>query len=90
MFCDGGYSARRLTLAPGDTLFLYTDGVSESRSASHEEYGEERLARVVSEGQALPLEALVRATMTDLADFRADAPLLDDVTVMAVRRGISH
>jgi len=88
MFCDGGYSARRLTLAPGDTLFLYTDGVSESRSASHEEYGEERLASVVAEGRALPLEALVRATMKDLADFRAGAPALDDLTVMAVRRGV--
>ncbi|HME01145.1 MAG TPA: SpoIIE family protein phosphatase [Terriglobia bacterium] len=88
MFCDGGYVARRLTLAPGDTLFLYTDGVSESRSASHEEYGEERLARVVAEGQPLPLEALVRTTMKDLADFRAGAPALDDLTVMAVRRSV--
>ncbi|MGO9271321.1 MAG: SpoIIE family protein phosphatase [Terriglobia bacterium] len=88
MFCGGGYSARRLTLAPGDTLFLYTDGVSESRSSSHEEYGEERLASVVAERQGLPLEALVHATMKDLADFRAGAPALDDLTVMAVRRSV--
>jgi len=86
MFCDGSYSARRMSLAPGDTLFLYTDGVSESRSASHQEYGDERLARVVAEGRALPLEALVRNTMQDLADFRAGTPALDDLTVMAVRR----
>ncbi len=88
MFCDGGYVARRVMLAPGDTLFLYTDGVSESRSTSHEEYGEERLARVVAEGHALPLEALVRTTMNNLADFRAGAPALDDLTVMAVRRSV--
>ena len=86
MFCDGSYSARRLTLVPGDTLFLYTDGVSESRSANHEEYGDGRLARVVAESQALPLEALVRIAVKDLADFRAGAPAHDDVTVMAVRR----
>jgi len=88
MFCDGGYSARRLTLAPGDTLFLYTDGVSECRSESHEEYGEERLARAVAEGRSLPLEALVRTTMNHLADFRGGAPVLDDLAVMAVRRGV--
>jgi len=86
MFCDGGYSARRVTLAPGDTLFLYTDGVSESRSPSQEEYGEERLARVVAEGKMLPLEELVRTTMKDLAGYRAGAPVQDDLTVMAIRR----
>jgi sigma-B regulation protein RsbU (phosphoserine phosphatase) len=42
MFCDTRYQVARLLLAPGESLLLYTDGVSETRGAADEEFGIER------------------------------------------------
>lgn len=86
LFCNGEYSAQRVRLAPGDTFFLYTDGVSEVRSAKNEEYGEARLVKVLTECSALALRDLIQAVIRDLAAFRSGAPMLDDLTLMAIRR----
>lgn len=86
MFCDGAYTSQKVHLAAGDTLFLYTDGVSEARSAGDEEYGEGRLTKVLERSHSLPPRTLIRACMDDLAGFRATAPLADDLTVLAIRR----
>jgi sigma-B regulation protein RsbU (phosphoserine phosphatase) len=86
MFCDGHYSARQLQLAPGETLFLYTDGLSEARSRTNEEYGETQLAEFLAQRSQLPPEALIRACLDDLDTFRSGQPLLDDLTIMAIQR----
>ncbi len=86
MFGHGQYSTQKVLLGRGDTLFLYTDGVSEARSASGAEYGEGRLAQVVASRHTLPPPALISACLEDLRAFRSGAPLLDDLTVMALRR----
>jgi sigma-B regulation protein RsbU (phosphoserine phosphatase) len=88
MFCDGHYSVRKLLLAPGETLFLYTDGVSEARSGTEEEYGEIRLVEFLARQSRLPPEALIRACLEDLDTFRSGRPLLDDLTIMAIRRAL--
>ena len=88
LFRGGHYSTETVTLEPGDALFLYTDGLSEARSRDQDEYGEERVARVVSQHHASEPEALIRACILDLETFCAGAPLADDLTVMAVRRSI--
>jgi sigma-B regulation protein RsbU (phosphoserine phosphatase) len=86
LFCEGVYPTQNAEMACGDTLFLYTDGVSEARSANEEEYGEERLKELVASGSALPVKALVAACIDDLDDFRSGSALLDDLTIMAIRR----
>jgi phosphoserine phosphatase RsbU/P len=86
MFCDGRYSTQRVDMSPGETLFLYTDGVSEARSASEEEYGEARLMGLLAERRQLPPEALIHACLDDLNAFQAGQPLHDDVTIMAIQR----
>jgi sigma-B regulation protein RsbU (phosphoserine phosphatase) len=86
MFCDGHYSVRKLQLAPGETLFLYTDGVSEARSGTEEEYGETRLVEFLGQRSQLPPEALIHACLEDLDTFRSGRPLLDDLTIMAIQR----
>ena len=80
------YSTQRIKLAPGDTLFLYTDGLSEAVSNADEEYGEARVAGAVGEHYALDTPSLVRACVQNLASFRAGTRLADDLTVMAIRR----
>jgi len=86
LFCEGVYTTHNLKMACGDTLFLYTDGISEARSANEAEYGAERLKKLVASSCDRSPEALVAACLDDLEGFRTGAPLLDDLTIMAIRR----
>lgn len=85
LFCEGGYPGERLSLAPGESLLLFTDGLSESFGPEREEYGTKRTGRVAAESYATADE-LVKACLADVSAFRAGAPCSDDVTVMALRR----
>ena len=86
LFCEGVYPTQWAKMSCGDTLLLYTDGISEARSANQEEYGVERLKELAASCPGLSAQALVAACIDDLNTFRAEAPLLDDLTIMAVRR----
>ncbi len=86
MFCGLKYSSQKLELAPGDTLLLYTDGVSEARDRADNEYGAGRLAAVADRGRDLAPHALVSALLEDFTHFRSGEPARDDVTIMVVRR----
>jgi len=80
------YSAEALALGPGDTLLLYTDGLSEARDRADREYGAERLAAVARRHAGAPLARLVEACLADLGGFLAGAAKTDDLTLMAIRR----
>lgn len=86
MFCDGHYATQELQMRPGDTLFLYTDGLSEARTADNEEYGETRLVETLSRRPDLPPDDLIKACLEDEALFRSGHPLLDDLTILAIQR----
>jgi sigma-B regulation protein RsbU (phosphoserine phosphatase) len=86
LFSNSRYSARRVLLGKGETLFLFTDGLTESRTHASEEYGESRLAKLLAAHHALPPQALAGACLNDVKAFLAGAPRTDDLTVMALRR----
>jgi len=86
MFCDGRYSTQQVRLAPGETLLLYTDGLSEARSSTGEEYGEDRVIEQMAQRAHLPPDALISSCLDNLSTFRSGQPLLDDLTVMAIQR----
>jgi sigma-B regulation protein RsbU (phosphoserine phosphatase) len=86
IICNEQFTSERFTMEPGDTLFLFTDGLSESRDHFGEEYGAERLRRLLCEHHQLLPAALVTECLRDLTNFRAGAPKHDDLTVMALRR----
>lgn len=86
MFCKSEFSMTRLAFASGDTLLLYSDGLTEAPNPFGDEYGADRLQRVVASAATdLPSE-LVSSVVADQAAFRAGAPNTDDVSVLAVRR----
>ncbi len=75
-----------MRLEEGYTLLLYTDGLSESQNVLGEEYGRERLSRLAAECLARTAGDLVKTCVRELSAFRSDAPVTDDLTVLALRR----
>jgi phosphoserine phosphatase RsbU/P len=86
LFSDSHYALQVLNLAPGDGLFLYTDGLSEACNGTGEEFGESRLAEAVKRNRGLAPNRLVDACLSDLERFLAGAPLADDLSIMAIQR----
>jgi sigma-B regulation protein RsbU (phosphoserine phosphatase) len=85
MFHEVEFSATRVQLEPGDTLFLYTDGLSEARSAD-DEYGVDRVTNLVRQQGARPPAELIAACLDDLRAFEDGGPRLDDLTLLAIQR----
>ncbi len=77
--------AETVTLSPGDTLLLYTDGVTEATNAGYEPFGMDRLVAAVRENSKLPAQELIRAIRQSLQEFCADKPLADDITLLACK-----
>jgi serine phosphatase RsbU (regulator of sigma subunit) len=75
---------RVVPFATGDTFILHSDGIYETTNASGDEYGLDRLARVVAacDGTA---EEIRDAVLRDVDEFRGDEPQQDDVTLVVVR-----
>jgi sigma-B regulation protein RsbU (phosphoserine phosphatase) len=71
-------------LCTGDTLLLYSDGVTEAGGDSGDEFGEERLIHALRVNQRLPAQPLVEAIVHDVQEFSGSARS-DDVTVVALR-----
>ena len=76
-------ASHEIALLPGDGLFLYTDGVTESVDPYGEEYGERRLSAGLCAASVISAEALVKAVMEDIARFTAGADPFDDITCLA-------
>jgi sigma-B regulation protein RsbU (phosphoserine phosphatase) len=86
LFHEGDFSGTRVRLERGDTLFLYTDGLAEARSGSLE-YGVDRVTQLIRQQALLPPAELVAAFLDDLRSFADVGPKLDDLTLLAIRRG---
>lgn len=86
LFYGSEYASLKLRLAPGETLFLYTDGLSEARDAAEAEYGEARVRGLLGEHCALPPCELVDRCLADLHGFLSGAPKTDDLSVMVLGR----
>jgi phosphoserine phosphatase RsbU/P len=90
MFCEVEFSATRLQTEIGDTLFFYTDGLSEARRANdatnNDEYGVDRVTRMVRQQATRPPAELIASCLDDLRGFVDGAPPQDDLTLLALRR----
>jgi sigma-B regulation protein RsbU (phosphoserine phosphatase) len=79
------YQTARVSLAPDDRLFLYTDGVTEAFNASDEPFGEARLEAALARG-APSSAAVVEAVTAAVAAFAGIAPRSDDIAMLALCR----
>ncbi len=79
---DTKYRQNALTIAPGDRLFLYTDGVTESTDDLQQLYGEDRLRAFLNSHAAYNAVETLHALQDDLQEFAGNAPQFDDITML--------
>ncbi len=82
---DASYGSSTLRLGKGETLFLYTDGVTEAMNAAGEFYAENRLTAVLNRSRDLAPEALCREVLRDIEVFVGQGEQSDDITMLALR-----
>jgi sigma-B regulation protein RsbU (phosphoserine phosphatase) len=85
LFHDAELSSTRVQLDPGDTLFLYSDGLLEA-CGTGDEYGVERVVHFLRQQAGRPPAELIAACLDDVRSFTDAAALLDDLTLLAIRR----
>jgi phosphoserine phosphatase RsbU/P len=83
---DAVYSTGRLALAPGDGVYLFTDGVTEANNAAEELFGETRLEAVLRAADGAPCAEIVKSVAYAVRGFVGDALPSDDITMLAIRR----
>ena len=79
------YRSYEIQLVPGDTVFLYTDGVTEAMNAENEEFGLERMVDALNLELDVPVAKLVDNVRRAVGAFVGDAPQADDITMMVLR-----
>jgi sigma-B regulation protein RsbU (phosphoserine phosphatase) len=80
------YDGGRVELRRGDTLVVYSDGVTETWDPDGEEFGEEGLVPFVVRSRALGAEALQNAILREIEGFEAGARATDDRTIVVLKR----
>lgn len=79
------YREDALQLAPGDQVFLYTDGVTEATDAEGKFYGEDRLLAAVDRLSRMEPEAICKGVKEDVDAFVGTAPQYDDITMLCLQ-----
>jgi serine phosphatase RsbU (regulator of sigma subunit) len=79
------YDQETIQLESGDTIVIFSDGVSEALDNEGEEFGDERLERVAGDARAETAPALVDSLISAVRDFTRGAAQSDDITAMVVR-----
>ena len=67
-------------------MFLYTDGLTESRNSSGDEYSDARLCALIALEHLRSPHDLIKVCMADLSEFRDATPGTDDLTIMVMRK----
>jgi len=84
---DMPYESGLTTIGAGDVLALFTDGVTEAMSPDEEEYGEDRLERVLRENLDKDAAHILNAVREDVREFTEDVAVLSDDLTMIVVKG---
>jgi len=79
------YESNVTMLQPGETLFLYTDGITEAMNPSEDMFEERRTEEALQRHHALPLDQLVENVVKDVQAFAGSQEQSDDITCLALR-----
>ena len=79
------YDSATVTLAPGDWLIIFTDGLVEAENARQEDYGEARLLAAIEAGKSVEPADMLKRLMAEVDLFVGNTPQHDDVTCMLLK-----
>jgi serine phosphatase RsbU (regulator of sigma subunit)/uncharacterized membrane protein len=79
------FTCDKMTLKPGEVIFLYTDVVTEATDENNRLYSEARLQKALAGASHTDVTATVKWIQKDISDFVQGAPQSDDITMLAVR-----
>jgi len=82
---DATYESATVTLAPGDWLIIFTDGLVEAENSAQQEYGEARVLSVLESAKSLEPADLLKRLMYEVDVFVGNTPQHDDVTCMLLK-----
>jgi sigma-B regulation protein RsbU (phosphoserine phosphatase) len=86
VFYSEHFTVEQRQMQESDTIFLYTDGLTETRDGFGTEYGVDRLANLLRENSQLSPTAMIEAAVRDLGRFGNGMAAADDLTIMAIQR----
>ncbi|MGV8109866.1 SpoIIE family protein phosphatase [Methanospirillum sp.] len=82
---DEIYDQRSVLINSGDIIVLYTDGVTESLSSSHEMFGELRLKSIIRENKSLTANLIQNKIFEEVQKFSESEPQFDDITLLIIK-----
>ena len=82
---DAVYDEARVQMLPGDTLVLYTDGITEAHDAQQQMFGLDRLETICRETPISPVPNLIDRMMSSVDEFAGSTPQYDDITLLVLR-----
>lgn len=85
VFENAEYKTEKLTLRPGDMIYMYTDGVTEAFNTDRRQFSEERLKKEVSACGRRSAGELARMTLRKIKAFTGGAKQSDDITIVVLR-----
>ena len=85
-FSQAEYKEGTLQLEQGDTLVMYTDGVTEAMNTTKEEFGTERFEKILGSVADKSSQQIIEAVKAGIADFVNDAEQSDDITMLILKR----
>ena len=83
---DFEFDQDSITLLPGDTLVLYTDGVTEAMNEEGEEYGMDRLCDILVAASSIHAQDISDTIFDSIREFAGEAPQSDDITCLTLHR----
>jgi sigma-B regulation protein RsbU (phosphoserine phosphatase) len=86
MFCTTDFPVCELTLVPGDTLFICTDGLTEAFNKAGDEYGMQRVEALAARHAGTAPEEMLAACLEEMHRFSGGGKQTDDLTLLALRR----
>ena len=79
------FKAGTITLQPGDTIFCYTDGVTEATDSGEKLFGTERMLQALNRQPDAGPEQLNNNVLAAIAEFVGEAPQFDDTTILCLK-----
>ena len=82
---DFSYQSKKIVLQKGETIFLYTDGVTEAMNEKEELFSEERLKKDINALKDKPIQEVAAGITEKVKAFSQGVPQTDDITMMILR-----